>query len=281
MTMAKRSCLAIILAAGEGTRMKSAIPKVLHPVGGLPMLGHVLRAAADAGATRTAVIVGAGADVATAFIEKTWPAATVHVQAARLGTAHAVLAAKTAIAEATKAGEADDVLVLFADTPLMTAATMHRIRELLAAGSDMVFPGFRPPDPTGYGRLIVEKGRVVAIREEKDASPAERKIDYCWPGIAGFRGGGLLATLLSIGNANAKGEYYLTEAVELANRAGQNVGTIEIDADEVAGVNDRLQLAHVEGSFQRRMREAAMAAGVTMIAPKTVWFSYDTGSAAT
>jgi bifunctional UDP-N-acetylglucosamine pyrophosphorylase / glucosamine-1-phosphate N-acetyltransferase len=276
MTMAKRSCLAIILAAGEGTRMKSAIPKVLHPVGGLPMLGHVLRAAADAGATRTAVIVGAGADVATAFIEKTWPPATVHVQAARLGTAHAVLAAKTAIAEATKAGEADDVLVLFADTPLMTAATMHRIRELLAAGSDMVFPGFRPPDPTGYGRLIVEKGRVVAIREEKDASPAERKIDYCWPGIAGFRGGGLLATLLSIGNANAKGEYYLTEAVELANRAGQNVGTIEIDADEVAGVNDRLQLAHVEGSFQRRMREAAMAAGVTMIAPKTVWFSYDT-----
>ena len=240
------------------------------------MLGHVLKATAEGGATRTAVVVGPGAEAVTAFVEKTSPVATIHVQAERFGTAHAVLAAKAAIAEATKAGEADDVLVLYADTPLITAATMHRIRELLAAGSDMVFPGFRPPNPTGYGRLLVDKGRVVAIREEKDASEAERKIAYCWPGIAGFRGGGLLATLTSIGNANAKGEYYLTDAVELSNRAGQDVGTIEVDADEVAGVNDRLQLAHAEGVFQRAMRETAMENGATMVAPKTVWFSYDT-----
>ena len=240
------------------------------------MLGHVLKSVAGSGARRTAVVVAPGAKAVTAFVEQTAPAATVHVQAERLGTAHAVLAAKAAIAEATKAGEADDVLVLYADTPLITAATMQRIRALLAAGSDMVFPGFRPLDPTGYGRLIVEKGRVVAIREEKDASEEERRIAACWPGIAGFRGGGLLATLMSIGNANAKGEYYLTEAVERANRAGQEVGTIEIDADEVAGVNDRLQLAHAEGVFQRAMRETAMENGATMVAPKTVWFSYDT-----
>ncbi|MCR4283225.1 MAG: NTP transferase domain-containing protein, partial [Bauldia sp.] len=254
--MPKRTCLAIVLAAGEGTRMKSAIPKVLHKIGGLPMLGHVLKAAADAGATATAVVVGSDADAATTFVNKAAPMATIHVQSERLGTADAVLAAKAAIAAGV-----DDVLVLYGDTPMVTSATIKRIRKALAAGSDMVFPGFRPPDPTGYGRLIVEKARVVAIREEKDATAAERKIEYCWPGIAGFRGDGLLATLKKIGNKNAKREYYLTAAVEIANRAGQKVGTLELDADEVAGVNDRLQLAHVEGIFQRRAREAAMEGG--------------------
>lgn len=267
--MPKRSCLAIILAAGEGTRMKSALPKVLHAVGGLPMLGHMLKMVAASGATDVAVVVGPQAEAVTKFVARALPSASVHVQEQRLGTAHAVLAAR-------KAFGADDVIVLYADTPLVTAETVKRIRKRLAAGDDMVFPGFRPPDPTGYGRLIVEKGRVVAIREEKDATAEERKIDYCWPGIVGFRGDRLLATLKKIGNKNAKGEFYLTEAVEIANRTRQKVGTIAVDADEVAGINDRQQLSHVEGLFQRRMREAAMANGVTMIAPSTVWFSHDT-----
>ena len=273
--MAKRSCLAIILAAGEGTRMKSALPKVLHPVGGLPMLGHVLAAAGEAGADRIAVVIGAGSDAVAAYVRSAAPEASVHVQAERLGTAHAVLTARTTIADATKAGMADDVIVLYGDTPLVTAATIRRIAKGLAA-ADLVFPGFRPADPTGYGRLVMEGRRVVAIREERDASPEERKIGYCWPGIAGFRGDGLLGMLKKVGNDNAKREYYLTQLVEIANRAGLSVGTTEVDADEVAGVNSRRQLAEVEGIFQRRAREAAMDAGATLIAPKTVWFSYDT-----
>lgn len=251
--------------------MKSAVPKVMHPVGGLPMLGHILRAVADAGASEVAVVVGQGADAVSAYVARAAPGASVYVQEERLGTAHAVLAAREAIGRG-----ADDVVVLYADTPLVTAATIGRIRGALAAGDDLVFPGFRPPDPTGYGRLIVENGQVVAIREERDASDAERKIGLCWPGIAGFRGAGLLELLDRIGTQNAKNEYYLTDTVLLANRDGKRVGTLEIDADEVAGANDRIQLAHVEGIFQRRMREAAMAQGVTMIAPKTVWFSFDT-----
>lgn len=274
--MPNRTCLAIILAAGEGTRMKSATPKVLHKIGGLPMLGHVLRAAGASGATRMAVVIGPGADAVAAFVTKTTPNASAHVQTERLGTAHAVLAAETAIAEAVSAGQADDILILYGDTPLVTAATMQKVRDVLAAGSDLVFPGFRPANPTGYGRLIVKDGRVTAIREEKDATDEERRIGVCWPGIAAFRGETLLPLLKQIGNKNAKGEYYLTDAVDLANRAGKSVGTVEVDADEVSGVNDRTQLAHAEGVFQRAMRETAMENGATMTAPSTVWFSYDT-----
>jgi bifunctional UDP-N-acetylglucosamine pyrophosphorylase/glucosamine-1-phosphate N-acetyltransferase len=268
--MATRSALAIILAAGEGTRMKSATPKVLHPIGGLPMLGHVLRAVAASGIEDVAVVVGNNAAAVADFVGKYAPKATTHVQAERLGTAHAVLAAREAIARG-----ADDVLVLYADTPMVTPKTMRRIREALAEHA-LVFPGFRPFSPTGYGRLILEDGRVKAIREEKDATEEERKIDVVWPGIAGFRGEGLVAMLRQIGNTNAKGEYYLTDLVELANRAGKSVGTLEIDADEVSGVNDRQQLSHAEGLFQKVMREQAMADGATLKAPSTVWFSYDT-----
>ena len=274
--MPNRTCLAIILAAGEGTRMKSAMPKVLHKIGNLPMLGHVLRAATASGANRTAVVIGPGAEAVATFVTRTTPNASTHVQAERLGTAHAVLSAEAAISDAVKAGLADDILILYGDTPLVTASTMLRVRALLAEGSDLVFPGFRPVNPSGYGRLIVSDGRVTAIREEKDATEEERKIGLCWPGIAAFKGEALLPLLKQIGNKNAKGEYYLTDAVDLANRDGKTVGTVEVDADEVSGVNDRTQLAHAEGVFQRAMRETAMENGATMIAPSTVWFSYDT-----
>ncbi len=173
--MAKRSSLAIILAAGEGTRMKSAMPKVLHPVGGLPMLGHVLRAVAAGGVGDIAVVVGPGAEAVTAFVASVAPAATTHVQAERLGTGHAVLAAKAAIQKG-----ADDILVVYGDTPMINGAMLARVRKGLSAGSDIVLLGFRPADPTGYGRLIEEKGRVRAIREEKDATTEERKVNFVW-----------------------------------------------------------------------------------------------------
>jgi bifunctional UDP-N-acetylglucosamine pyrophosphorylase/glucosamine-1-phosphate N-acetyltransferase len=269
--MPKRSCLAIILAAGEGTRMKSATPKVLHKIGGLPMLGHVLKAAAASGATDIAVVVGPEAGAVAAFARDAAPHATVHEQRERLGTGHAVLAAKAAIAKG-----ADDVLVLYGDAPLVTAATLARTRKALARDADVVVVGFRTSEPTGYGRLVAEKGRLVAIVEEKDATAGQKRIGFCNTGIVAFRGEGLLALLRKIGNRNAKGEYYLTDAIALASAAKRKVVAIEADADEAAGVNDRIQLSHVEGIFQRHMREAAMANGATLIAPSTVWFSFDT-----
>lgn len=269
--MPKRSCLAIILAAGEGTRMKSATPKVLHRIAGLPMLGHVLKAAQSSGADEVAVVVGPGMDAVTGFLAKTAPAATAFVQAERLGTAHAVLAAKKAIARG-----ADDVLVLFGDTPLVSGKTLKRLRAALARGADIAVLGFRPPDPTGYGRLIVDGRQLVAIHEEKDASPEEKLIRLCNAGVMAFRGQGLVRLLGRIGANNAKGEYYMTDAVELAAADGRKVVVVEADADEVAGINSRAQLAYVEGLWQRRARQEAMAAGVTMVAPDTVWFSHDT-----
>lgn len=267
--MTKRSCLAIILAAGEGTRMKSALPKVMHKVGGDPMLGHVLRAARGAGADRTALVIGPGAAAVAEFAGKAVPEASVHVQSERLGTAHAVRAAEAAFAPLP-----DDVLVVYGDTPLVTAGTLHRLREGLASG-DLVVLGFTPDDAAGYGRLLMDGAQLTAIREVRDASPDERAVRLCNAGVMAFRGD-LLQMLAEIGNDNAKGEYYLTDLVALANRAGRTVTVIEADADEVIGINDRAELAAAEALFQRGARERAMAAGVTLVAPETVFFSFDT-----
>ena len=269
--MASRTCLAIILAAGEGVRMKSALPKAMHPIGGRPMLGYVLDAAAEGGAGSIAVVIGPKAEIVREFVGKAAPGATTHVQAERRGTGHAVLAAREAIAKGH-----DDVLVLYGDTPLITGGSLQRIRAELAAGADVVVVGFRPANPAGYGRLIEDGGRLTAIVEEKDATPAQRKVGFVNGGIIGFRGTGMLALLDRIDTKNAQGEYYLTDAVAHANQAGKRVQALEVDADEVAGVNDRQQLSHAEGLFQKVMRETAMAEGATMIAPSTVWFSYDT-----
>lgn len=256
--------------------MKSSLPKVLHKVGGLPMLGHVLRTVADSGAAATAVVLGPNADEARSFIGKSAQAATAHEQTERRGTAHAVLAAENAITAALETNAADDVLVLYADTPLVTATTLAALRAPLADGAAIAVAGFRPPNPTGYGRLVERDGVLVAIVEEKDATAEQKKIGFCNGGLMAFRGADLLATLKKIGNANAKGEYYLTDAVELATRAGERVVAVEIDADEVAGVNSRRQLAEVEAIFQQRRRAEALDGGVTMTAPDTVWFSHDT-----
>lgn len=269
--MGNRTCLAVILAAGEGTRMKSAVPKVLHPVGGLPMIGHVLRAAAAGGARSASVVVGSGAGAVIAFVRKIAPEATIHVQERQLGTAHAVLAATPDL----KAG-VDDVVVLYGDTPLVTASTITHLRDALTDGADIAVAGFRPAEPTGYGRLIVKDGALVAIREEHDADVAEKAVGFCNAGLMAFRGGGLVDLLKRIGTDNAKGEYYLTDAIALANADGRRVVAVAVDTDDVVGVNTRRQLSDAEGIFQRRAREAAMAGGATMTAPKTVWFSYDT-----
>lgn len=267
--MPKRSCLAIILAAGEGTRMRSATPKVMHAVGGRPMLGHVLDAARSAGATRMAVVVGPGAEATRRFVDGTGYPAAIHEQTERLGTAHAVLAARKEFA-----GQ-DDILVLYGDTPRITPKTLKRMRRALAGKADVVVLGFRPADPARYGRLIVDGKRLTAIREFNDATTEERAIGLCNAGVMGFSG--KAASLLrKIGDANAKGEYYLTDLVELANAAGKAVVALEADADEVLGVDNRAQLAVAERLFQDGARQAALEGGATLIDPQSVYFSHDT-----
>ncbi len=269
--MTERSLLVVVLAAGEGTRMASRLPKVLHQIAGRSMLHHVLETTRAAGATRVAVVVGPGrADVA-AEAQKVRPDAQVFVQEERLGTAHAVLAARAALES-----PADDVLVLYADTPLLRPETLARLRAPLAAGAGVAVLGFRPADATGYGRLLTEGADLVAIREEKDATPAERAITFANAGVMALRGDAALSLLSAIGNANAKGEYYLTDAVEVARAAGLSAVAAEAEVDEVAGVNSRPQLAEAEAILQQRLRRAAMMGGATLVAPETVFFSADT-----
>lgn len=267
-----RPLLSIVLAAGKGTRMKSATPKVLHKVAGRSMLAHVVALAQSSGASALAVVVGPGMDTVAAAAKSQAPHAQIFVQAEQRGTADAVLAARAAID-----AHDGDVMVLYADTPLITPPTIARLSARLDAGSDIAVLGFRARNPFGYGRLITTgAGELVAIREEKDASAEERANDLCNSGVLAFRVPGLTALLSRIGNGNAKGEFYLTDAIELARADGCKAVVVECDEDEVLGVNARDQLAVAEGIWQRRRRAELMAEGVTMIAPETVFLSHDT-----
>ncbi len=267
----KRTCLIVVLAAGEGTRMGSSRPKVLHAIGGRSLIGHVL-SAVGAIDGRTAVVVGPGQDAIAEAVKALMPGAECYIQRERRGTAHAVLAAKSALARG-----ADDVVVAFADTPLITPQTISRLRGALAAGAGVAVLGFRPADPTGYGRLVVDAaGQLVAIREEKDASPAERAVTLCNSGLMALAGNAALAILEQIRDDNAKREFYLTDAVAAARALGLAATALEADADEVLGVNTQAQLAAAEAVLQRRLRAAAHEAGVTMTAPETVYLCVDT-----
>jgi bifunctional UDP-N-acetylglucosamine pyrophosphorylase/glucosamine-1-phosphate N-acetyltransferase len=217
------------------------------------------------------VVVGPGTAAVEAEAKRIEPRAEIFVQGERLGTAHAVLAARSAIA----AGP-DDILVIFADTPLITPQTLSRMRDALAQGAAVVVLGFRPSDPTGYGRLVLKDGELLAIREELDATPAERAIALCNGGLIAFAGSSALAILERIGNQNRKGEFYLTDAVATARQMGLKAAVIETGEDEVRGVNTRAQLAEAEAAVQQRLRRAAMDAGVTLVAPETVYLAADT-----
>jgi bifunctional UDP-N-acetylglucosamine pyrophosphorylase/glucosamine-1-phosphate N-acetyltransferase len=265
-----RTCLAVVLAAGEGTRMRSAKPKVLHEVAGRSMLAHVLCAVREAGATRVAVVVGPDRDDVARAAERALPGVEVVVQRERLGTAHAVLAARAALERG-----ADDLIVAFGDTPLIRPATFATLRAPLGEGALVSVLGFEARDPTGYGRLVREGDRLVAIREHRDASEAERDITLCNAGLMGLSGAQALAVLDRIGNANAKGEFYLTDAVEVAAGLGGRAVAVTAEEDEVLGVNDRVQLAGAEAVLQRRLRRRAMEDGATLVAPETVFLSTD------
>jgi len=266
--MAQRTTI-VVLAAGEGTRMRSALPKVLHRVASKPMIAHALDAARASGADRIAVVVGPDrADVA-AEAKRAAPRAEIFVQRERRGTAHAVLAARDAIAKG------ENVLVVFGDTPLLRAETLRALRNAVETSAVAVL-GFRAKNPKGYGRLLMEQGRLTAIREENDASEAERAIDLCNAGVMALAGKHALSLLGAIDSRNRKQEFYLTDAVALA--AGRNLATsvIEVPEEEVMGVNDRKQLSEAEAVLQGRLRDAAQEAGVTLVAPETVFLSADT-----
>lgn len=264
--------LTVVLAAGKGTRMKSTLPKVLHPIAGLAMLGHVLQAARGAGSGLTAVVVGPGMEGVAREARREARDAEVFVQTEQLGTGHAVLAAGPLLER-----HKGDVLVLYGDTPLITAATLKRLRGALDGGAAVAVLGFHAADPTGYGRLITDaSGDLVAIREEKEASAAEKAVGFCNSGVMAFRLPSVAALLGRIGNDNAKGEYYLTDAVEIARRDGLKAAAIACPEREVMGVNSRDQLAVAERIWQEARRREVMLGGATLIAPETVFFSHDT-----
>ena len=267
----KRTCLAVILAAGESTRMKSSQSKVLHPVANRPMIAHVVDALAKSGISNIALVLGRDAEKVEAAARNPAVASSVHIQTERLGTAHAVLAAREAIAKGY-----DDILVVFGDTPLITEAPLIAAREGLAGGADVVVIGFRTADPTGYGRLIIENGDLLAIREHRDATEAERAIDYCNGGLMAIDGHKALDFIDRIGNDNVKGEYYLTDIVEVVCAAGGHAIAVEAPEEELTGCNTRAELAVIERLWQQRRRHEMMIDGVSMIAPETVFLSFDT-----
>lgn len=262
----------IVLAAGQGTRMKSSLPKVLHRAAGRSLLGHVLHAAKALNPSRIAVVIGPGMATVQAEARRVIPAAVMAEQAERRGTGHAVLMAREALA-----GFTGTVLVLYGDVPLIQPGTLVNLMSRVTETSPIAVLGFEAADPRGYGRLLQAKpGQVLAIREQLDATPEERNINLCNSGIIAIRSEWLWGQLPLIKDNNAKHEFYLTDLVELTVRAGLSCGMALCPESEVAGVNDRTQLAAIEATLQASYRRKHMLAGVTLVAPETVHFSADT-----
>jgi bifunctional UDP-N-acetylglucosamine pyrophosphorylase/glucosamine-1-phosphate N-acetyltransferase len=276
MTGTQSPLAIVVLAAGKGTRMKSDKHKVLHPIAGRPMIEHLLASAAELAPQRQVVVSGHGREqIETALGDR----ATIAVQEPQLGTAHAVLQAQDALA-----GFSGDVLILYADVPFVSAGTMRAMIERLhgAATPAVVVLGFEPADTLQYGRVIAAKesggsDRIVKMVEHKDASEAERACRLCNSGLMAVRAQDLFALLERVGNDNAQGEYYLPDVVNIALGDGRTCAVVTTaDADEVAGINSRAELAEAEVRWQLRRRLRAMDEGATLIAPETVWFAWDT-----
>ena len=263
----------IVLAAGMGTRMHSQLPKVLHKAAGRTLVGHVVCAARDLGASRIVAVVGDGAEAIEREVVSHASAAQIAIQSPAKGTGDAVSRALPALE-----GFNGTVLVLFGADPLMTGETLATMKNAVKDGMKLAVLGFNAADPTGYGRLLTSDDgqRVLAIREHADCSDAEREITLCNSGVMAFDAAILRELLPKIGNDNAKGEYYLTDIVALANDAGHSVALVTCPEHEIHGVNNRAELAAVEAEFQRRYRAKAMEEGATLIAPETVFLSADT-----
>jgi bifunctional UDP-N-acetylglucosamine pyrophosphorylase/glucosamine-1-phosphate N-acetyltransferase len=267
-----RDFAVIILAAGQGTRMRSDTHKVLHPIAGRPLLLHLLDSVDKLGAARRVVVVGKGRDQ----VEKALDGKEIAIahQAEQKGTAHAVAQARDALS-----GYEGPVLILYGDTPFVQARTLDRMLERLdgEAGPGVVVLASRPDDPLKYGRIILGEGDHIAkMVEYKDATEEERAVRLCNSGMMAVRAPDLFRWLDRVGNDNAAGEYYLPDIVNIAAAEGREAVVIEGDPYETAGVNSRAELAHLELEWQRRHREQALEQGATLIDPESVWFAYDT-----
>lgn len=263
---------AIILAAGKGTRMKSDVHKVLHPIAGRAMLDHLMGVVDGLAPRHKIVVVGSGREQVQHLVDSR--SGEIVVQEQQLGTGHAVQQAQEKLG-----GFDGDILILYGDTPLVEAETMSRMLDRLNAedAPAIVVVGFRPEDPAAYGRILADAhGTIEKMVEFKDATPEEREVNLCNSGMMAVGARNLFRLLSRVGNDNAAGEYYLPDIVMLAAGEGARSVVIEAEPWEMAGVNSRAELALVEAEWQRQRRLRAMADGITLVAPDTVWFAHDT-----
>ena len=268
----QRRFAVVILAAGQGTRMRSDTHKVLHPIASRPLLLHLLDRVDEVGADKRVVVVGKGREQVEAAIAGR--DVGIAIQAEQKGTGHAVQQAEAALG-----GYDGPVIILYGDAPFVEAATLGRMVDRLNGdgGPGVVVLAFRPADPLKYGRIILGDGdRIARMVEFKDATAEERAVTLCNSGVMAVRSGDLFGWLAKIGNDNAAGEYYLPDIVSIAAAEGREAVVIEGDPYEAAGVNSRAELAHLELEWQRRRREQALEEGATLIDPESVWFAYDT-----
>ncbi|MCP5072216.1 MAG: bifunctional UDP-N-acetylglucosamine diphosphorylase/glucosamine-1-phosphate N-acetyltransferase GlmU [Rhodobacteraceae bacterium] len=262
----------VILAAGQGSRMKSDMPKVLHQVAGAPLLVHAMLSAQSLNAELTVIVTGVGGELVEKAAKAFDPEAIAVSQKEQLGTGHAVLQAEAALADFD-----GDVVVLYGDTPFVQQETLQAMLDKRAEGNGVIVLGFEAADPGRYGRLwSTQQDGLMAIVEARDATPEQLKITLCNSGVICANRAVLFDLLSKVGNENASGEYYLTDIVALARAQGLNCAAISCDEAETQGVNSRADLAAAEASFQARSRTAALANGTTLNAPETVYFSYDT-----
>ncbi|MEM5517411.1 bifunctional UDP-N-acetylglucosamine diphosphorylase/glucosamine-1-phosphate N-acetyltransferase GlmU [Henriciella sp. AS95] len=263
---------AIILAAGQGTRMKSSLPKVLHPVGGQAMIDWSIQLAKRVGCERIITVISPNSDALKSHVTAALGEDAIAIQDPPLGTGHAVRAAEAALQDFK-----GDVIVLYGDTPLIPSTAVEALFGELEAGTGVGVLGFRAKKPGAYGRLVTtSEDELEAIVEAKDASPEQLKIDLCNSGVMAARASRLFDLLAKVTNDNKKGEYYLTDVVELARKAGASCKVVTCQEADVMGVNSRVELSVAEAAFQSRRRRELLESGVTMTAPETVFFAHDT-----
>ena len=265
--MSENKVCAVVLAAGQGTRMKSSLPKVLHKIAGRPMVSHLLSTVDSLNAEKAVVVIGPGMERVAEVVAPH----SVAVQHKQQGTGDAVKAAREELK-----GFKGSVLVLYGDSPLIRKETLEEMIRLREAGAAVVVLGFEPTDPGRYGRLIVKDGILEKIVEFKDASEQEKAVRLCNSGVMCLDGEKLFDWLDRLNNHNAAGEYYLTDVVALARSDGETAAVVIGTQEEMAGANSREDLAMIEGIVQKQLREKFLAQGVTMTDPNTVYFSYDT-----
>lgn len=268
--MSKRA--AVILAAGQGTRMRSSLPKVLHPVGGRAMVDWSVALAKAAGCERVIIVCSPTGVAVQDHVSKTLGSNAIAIQDPPMGTGHAVLSARDALKNFD-----GDLVVLYGDTPLIPVSAIEDLFQELKEGASVGVLGFEAKDPGAYGRLIVnQSGGLDAIVEAKEATPEELAVSFCNSGVMAAQSSVMFELLDKITNENAKGEYYLTDIVGISRSSGGKCRAVSCDEADVLGVNSRVELAEAEVSFQNKMRERLLISGVTMTAPETVFFSYDT-----